>query len=140
MVRWVKSLKWLALGFMAASVTAGAQEQLTEGQGLPPPETTAGDRIGAKIEVIEFYSYGCPHCKDLENTSALDQESPRRRQLQAHSGGLPAGVGESGQDLLHAQGSVARTCRAKVFSSLHGAGVKLNEEKSVLRLGRQQRS
>ena len=32
MVRWVKSLKWLALGFMAASVSAGAQEQLTEGK------------------------------------------------------------------------------------------------------------
>ena len=68
MAGWAKSLKWLTVGvsFMAASMVVTAQEQLAEGkeyQRLKAPQTVES---GAKIEVIEFFSYGCPHCRDLE--------------------------------------------------------------------------
>ena len=56
MVRWVKSLKWLAMGLIAASVTVGAQEQFTEGKEFARLKQPQAVESGAKIEVIEFYS------------------------------------------------------------------------------------
>jgi thiol:disulfide interchange protein DsbA len=47
-----------------ASGTAGAQ--LVEGKNyrrIPNPQPV---ETGKKIEVIEFFSYGCPHCAELE--------------------------------------------------------------------------
>ena len=69
MLRWVKSSKWsalLACGLMAVSLSASAQEQLTEGKDYQRLKNVQTVESGAKIEVIEFFSYGCPHCRDLE--------------------------------------------------------------------------
>jgi protein dithiol oxidoreductase (disulfide-forming) len=57
----------LAVAFAALAFAAAAPAQeLQEGKQYvrvknPPPADT-----GKKIEVIEFFSYGCPHCADLE--------------------------------------------------------------------------
>ena len=59
--------RWMAcaLGAMALlAVSSVGAAELVEGRdytrlNAPPPT----DR---KIEVIEFFSYGCPHCNDLE--------------------------------------------------------------------------
>jgi len=56
----------LAAAFIAAmSLTAAAQsvEEGREYLRLKNPQPT---ETGKKIEVIEFFSYGCPHCADLE--------------------------------------------------------------------------
>ncbi|WP_341677213.1 thiol:disulfide interchange protein DsbA/DsbL [Niveibacterium sp. SC-1] len=57
----------LVLGMMAVLPSlAMAQAKLTPGkdyQDIKPPQRTDS---GNKIEVIEFFSYGCPHCNDFE--------------------------------------------------------------------------
>jgi len=58
MLRKVLSLFALAFAFAAGGALAQAPYAL-----LQPPQPTDG---GGKIEVIEFFWYGCPHCYALE--------------------------------------------------------------------------
>lgn len=134
MVRWVKSLKWLALsvgaGFMAASLSASAQEQLTEGKDFLRLQNVQAVESGAKIEVIEFYSYGCPHCRDLE-----EYLGPWIKKVPADVSfkRIPVAFQPAWVNL----GKIYYTLEAlgredltpKVFQSIHGANVKLYEEK-----------
>jgi thiol:disulfide interchange protein DsbA len=56
----------LAAWFFALTVSAGASAQLAPGkdyQLINPPQPT---NSGTKIEVIEFFYYGCPHCSTLQ--------------------------------------------------------------------------
>ena len=48
-----------------APASAGAAE-LTEGKDYARLKNPQPVETGKKIEVIEFFSYGCPHCSDLE--------------------------------------------------------------------------
>ncbi len=56
-------------GALVASMflgAAGAQAQQSSPQGyvnVDPPQATAA---GGKIEVLEFFQYGCPHCRAME--------------------------------------------------------------------------
>ena len=129
---WAKSLKWLTIGvsFMAASMVASAQEQLTEGKEylrLKAPQTVES---GAKIEVIEFYSYGCNHCRDLEEflgpwTKKVPADVAFKR--------VPVAFQPAWANL----GKIYYTLEAlgredltpKIFLAIHGGGVKLYEEK-----------
>lgn len=52
------------LGFIAAT-TAGAVD-LVEGGNYVRLKNPQPVETGKKIEVVEFFSYGCPHCNDLE--------------------------------------------------------------------------
>ena len=45
--------------------SAGAAE-VTEGKDYARLKNPQPVETGKKIEVIEFFSYGCPHCSDLE--------------------------------------------------------------------------
>ena len=47
--------------FLATSVLAQGRPQYSE---LNPPQPTVGE--GGKIEVVEFFWYGCPHCYSIE--------------------------------------------------------------------------
>ena len=58
-IRKLLTLATAALAFGAASATA----QNPEFTLLNPPQPTEG---GGKVEVIEFFWYGCPHCQRLE--------------------------------------------------------------------------
>jgi len=57
------------LGALAASMVvgvAGAAQEQPGAQGfvnVDPPQATAA---GGKIEVLEFFQYGCPHCRAME--------------------------------------------------------------------------
>ncbi len=60
--------KLAAIVVMSATVFAsvGAQAQITPGkdyQSITPPHPTPP---GKNIEVLEFFWYGCPHCKHLQ--------------------------------------------------------------------------
>ena len=61
MKRWMTC----AMGAMALlAFTVGSAADLVEGRDYTRLKAApAGDK---KIEVIEFFSYGCPHCNDLE--------------------------------------------------------------------------
>ncbi len=132
MAGWAKSLKWLTVGvgFMAASMASSAQEQLTEGkdyQRLKAPQTVES---GAKIEVIEFYSYGCNHCRDLEEflgpwTKKVPADVAFKR--------VPVAF----QPAWNSLGKIYYTLEAlgredltpKIFLAIHGGNVKMHEEK-----------
>jgi thiol:disulfide interchange protein DsbA len=56
----------LAAGILALAFAASAAAQLEPGKDylrINPAQPTAS---GAKVEVIEFFSYGCPHCGTLQ--------------------------------------------------------------------------
>jgi len=58
---------WIsAAGFFAFTLATGAAAQLAPGKDyvlIHPAQPTAS---GAKVEVIEFFSYTCPHCSTLQ--------------------------------------------------------------------------
>jgi thiol:disulfide interchange protein DsbA len=56
-----KLMVFIAAVLVAASAMAQGQHQYTE---LKPPQPTESD--AKKIEVVEFFWYGCPHCYNLE--------------------------------------------------------------------------
>jgi thiol:disulfide interchange protein DsbA len=57
----------LAIAFAAAFAFAGqASAQAAEGKEYVRLKVPHPVETGKKIEVIEFFSYGCPHCADLE--------------------------------------------------------------------------
>ena len=57
----------LALVFAAAlSLAPIASAQAVEGREFVRLKSAVPVETGKKIEVIEFFSYGCPHCADLE--------------------------------------------------------------------------
>ena len=56
---------YLLLSILLYCLTTVAQAQMTEGKDyvrLATPQPTENSK---KIEVIEFFWYGCPHCNDL---------------------------------------------------------------------------
>lgn len=53
-------------GLLAAGGRAAAQTALVEGQHYTRLRNAQPVDSGKKIEVIEFFSYGCPHCRDLD--------------------------------------------------------------------------
>ena len=58
----------LAAAFFAALAFAAAApaQEVQEGKHYVRFNNPAPTGAGKKIEVIEFFSYGCPHCADLE--------------------------------------------------------------------------
>jgi thiol:disulfide interchange protein DsbA len=46
--------------------SAGASAQLVEGKNYDRLKNPQPTETGNKIEVVEFFSYGCPHCAELE--------------------------------------------------------------------------
>jgi thiol:disulfide interchange protein DsbA len=53
-------------GVLAAAGPAAAQGALVEGQHYTRLRNAQPVDSGKKIEVLEFFSYGCPHCRDLD--------------------------------------------------------------------------
>jgi thiol:disulfide interchange protein DsbA len=63
-------MKRLVICFLGAltffAVTAASAADLVEGKEYVRLKNPQPVETGKKIEVIEFFSYGCPHCNDLE--------------------------------------------------------------------------
>jgi thiol:disulfide interchange protein DsbA len=59
------ALAFTAVAFVAIAAGAGAQG-LTEGTNYVRLKNPQPVETGKNIEVIEFFSYGCPHCGELE--------------------------------------------------------------------------
>ncbi|SDG69384.1 thiol:disulfide interchange protein DsbA/DsbL [Propionivibrio dicarboxylicus] len=133
-------MKHLVQGWLAALALAlfafalPAQAQLAVGRDyvvITPPLTSD---TPAKIEVIEFFSYACPHCKDLHPyfdrwSTKLPSDVVVRR--------IPVGFNQPYYQLmgrfyyaLEALGELSRLDSA-VFSAIHDKGLKLVDEKSL---------
>ncbi len=133
MIRWLpKAAATLlaALSLAAAAQTAGPQE----GREYARIRTPMPVETGKKIEVIEFFSYGCPHCADFEPVlrgwmKALPTDVQFRR--------IPVVFQEKWVPLakiyytLDALGEEARLS-SEVFGAIHGKGVNLGDEKTFL--------
>src|SRR5436853_4514112 len=55
-----------ALGLAAATFVTDAAAELVEGKNYVRLKAPVPVETGKKIEIIEFFSYGCPHCAELE--------------------------------------------------------------------------
>jgi protein dithiol oxidoreductase (disulfide-forming) len=64
--------KAIALAASILTLSLGVMAQGPTYQTLSPPQPTEG---GGKIEVIEFFWYGCPHCFSLEPQVAAWQKT-----------------------------------------------------------------
>lgn len=53
-------------GLVALTGAAAAQPALVEGQHYVRLKNPQPVDSGKKVEVLEFFSYGCPHCRDLD--------------------------------------------------------------------------
>lgn len=129
--RWIKCFA-LALTATLMSPTM-AQSKFTEGshyQRLKKPQTVES---GAKIEVIEFFSYGCPHCRDLEEfLGSWIQQVPADVSFKR----VPALFQPPWVNLAKAyytlDGLGREDLSAKVFMAVHALGAKLYEERVFL--------
>ena len=127
--------KWLGLAGLALALAAGAAGAASQAgreyKVLAAPQPTES---GAKIEVLEFFWYGCPHCFDLEPflrkwTPKLPKDVDFRR--------IPAIPTERWASnartfyTLEALGELERL-HGEVFDAVHIDRVNLNDEKIQL--------
>lgn len=125
---------WLA-AIALALLSFAAQAQLAVGRDyalLDPAQPTDNP---AKIEVVEFFSYACPHCADLNPyivkwAAKLPADVVFRR--------VPVGFNNPFYQLmarfyytLEAIGEVKRL-DAAVFTAIHEKGLKLIDDKSLM--------
>lgn len=125
--------KWLGLIGLTLALAAGA----TAAQGRPSYKMLANPQAvesGEKVEVIEFFWYGCPHCFDLEPflrkwTAALPKDVEFRR--------IPAIPTERWMPnartfyTLEAMGLLEKM-HGEVFDAIHIDRVNLNDERIQL--------
>jgi len=123
---------WLAAAAVAGPVAAAAQAQAGPVQGkdyarLPRPlPTPAGD----KIEVVEFFWYGCPHCNALEPlldawVKALPADVAFRRAPVAFRRD-PFVAHQKLYYALETMGLVERL-HGEVFAAIHRGGQRLSQ-------------
>lgn len=126
---------WLAaMALSLFAVALPAHAQLTAGREYVPIEPAQTTDNPAKIEVIEFFSYGCPHCSEFHPTvskwsAKLPADVSFRR--------VPISFGRAQWAnlsrlyyALEATGELARLDSA-AFQALHEKGLKLYDDKSI---------
>ncbi len=116
----------------ALPVRAAALQQGRDYDLIQPPQP--GESVG-KIEVLEFFSYGCPHCKDFHPlvmawAAKLSKDVSFKR--------VPVTFGRAAwtnlarlYHSLQASGDLARLDTA-VFRAIHAQRVDLYTDKSIL--------
>jgi thiol:disulfide interchange protein DsbA len=122
----------VALAAFAVAFAGGAAAQLVEGKNYNRLRQAQPVETGKKIEVIEFFSYGCPHCAELEPylqtwLAKLPPDVQLRR--------VPVMFQDRWVSLakvyytLDAMG-VESKLSPDVFKAIHGSGVSLWDEKT----------
>ena len=116
---------------LMAFTAAPALAQLVEGTNYTRLATPVPVETGKKIEVIEFFSFGCPHCADLEPIlegwlAKMPADVEFRR--------IPVSFQRAWENLgkvyytLHALGK--DDLSPKVFDAIHKNGKNLADEKT----------
>lgn len=129
--------KWyavIAVMLFGLALPIQAQQQLVVGRDYVAIEPVQLTDNPAKIEVIEFFSYACPHCSDLAPyidkwAAKLPADVVFRR--------IPVGFNSPFYQnmarlyyALEAIGELQRLDEA-VFNAIHVRGLKLIDEKSI---------
>jgi len=121
-----------AIAIVALAVTTGALAQdLVEGRNYARLKNPQPVETGKNIEVIEFFSYGCQHCGELEpNLQAWLKNKPADVQLRR----IPVMFQPRWENLarvyytLEAMGEENKLS-PDIFSSIHAKGNQLWNEK-----------
>jgi thiol:disulfide interchange protein DsbA len=134
---WMKTMLWLVRGFATlALVSLGAltmAADLQEGKDYRRLEKPQPVETGKKIEVIEFFSFSCPHCRDMEPIlSAWVKKMPADAQLRRIPAQFfPQWVGTAKVwYTLEALGEEKLV--PGVFTALHSQNLRLDQEKPFL--------
>lgn len=128
----LRGLATTAFAIVALAITTGALAQdLVEGRHYARLKNPQPVETGKSIEVIEFFSYGCPHCGELEpHLQAWLKNKPADVQLRR----IPVVFQPRWENLarvyytLEAMGEENKLS-PEVFSAIHGKGNQLGNEK-----------
>jgi len=128
----LRGLATTAFAIVALAITTGALAQdLVEGRNYARLKNPQPVETGKNIEVIEFFSYGCPHCGELEpHLQAWLKNKPADVQLRR----IPVVFQPRWENLarvyytLEAMGEENKLS-PEVFSAIHGKGNQLGNEK-----------
>ena len=130
-VRWI-GRSMLALLIGAAFLSGSANAQLVEGKQYRRIANPQPVETGKKIEVIEFFSYGCPHCAELEpHLDAWLAKLPpdvafRRVPVMFQPRWVPLAKMYYTLDALGVEAKLS----PDVFKAIHGSGTALWENKA----------
>ncbi len=128
----LRGLATTAFAIVALAVTTGALAQdLVEGRNYARLKNPQPVETGKNIEVIEFFSYGCQHCGELEpHLQTWLKNKPADVQLRR----IPVVFQPRWENLarvyytLEAMGEENKLS-PEVFSAIHGKGNQLGNEK-----------
>lgn len=121
------SLSSLTLPFMANAELQAGKEYVQLRQPIPV-------ETGPKIEVLEIFFYGCPHCFDLEPTiNAWAKKLPKDVTYRR----MPAIFRDNWEPLARAYYAIQslkleNKLHAALFDALHVQGKALNNENAIL--------
>ena len=129
----------LATFFRRAVLAAGlslcltAQAQLTAGKDYVPVQPPQPTDSGGKIEVLEFFWYGCPHCNNLQPSL---QAWLKRKPADVELKHIPAVFQDSWVPLtrayytIEAMGLVDKL-HQEMFATLHRQRVQLRDANAI---------
>ncbi|MFO7746428.1 MAG: thiol:disulfide interchange protein DsbA/DsbL [Orrella sp.] len=120
--------KMLAIGVMAFSSAAFAQAP-NQYVNVNPPQTTEP----GKIEVLEFFSYGCPHCAVVEPMVAEWKKTlPSDVVLYAVPVAFNAGM-KPLQELFYALEALGRSdLHSSVYNAIHQEKKRISKRDAIL--------
>lgn len=124
----------LAVGVLLLALAVPAQAQLAVGRDYVVIEPAQLTDNPAKIEVIEFFSYACPHCSEL---NPLIKPWAAKLPADVVFKRVPVGFNtphyQNMARLYYALEAIGELSRldAPLFSALHEKGLKLIDDKSI---------
>lgn len=125
---------FVAIAAVAAFVASAGAQNMVEGQNYVRLKNPQPVETGKNIEVIEFFSYGCPHCGELE---PVLQTWLKAKPADVTFRRIPVVFQPKWEPLarayytLEAMGEETRLA-PEIFTALHGKGIPLSNEKEFL--------
>ena len=121
-----------ALGLAGvAALGQAAAADLQEGKDFRKLEKAQPVETGKKIEVIEFFSFSCPHCKDMEPVlSAWSKKLPadvQMRRIPAQFSPIWTGTAKIWYTL---EAMNEERLVPGVFNAIHGQNLRLDQDKA----------
>ena len=124
----------LALGFLAAGGSAHAAQQFEEGVAYTVLKTAIPTDDPGRVEVVEFFWYGCPHCYEFDpylekwvKTLPKDVVFKRIPAPLNNVWGIAARVYYTLQSI--GEGEKLHT---QLFDAIHRDGLRLTNERALL--------
>jgi len=131
----MKTTSWaartLAAAALASLATLGLAAGIEEGKDYRRLDKPQPTETGKKIEVIEFFSFSCPHCKDMEPyLSAWIKKMPADAQFRRIPAQFsPIWIGTA--KVWYTLEALGREDLAlAVFNAIHGQNLRLDQDKA----------